>query len=159
MEQWTGERAAVLSKVLWVGGWAKALATVDFDSLKSSAKPVPNFDWCCRDQFVGTGGLVLSIALYICLSGFVVWFVVPDQWFVLKDQMRALRSRKRRWFLFVICFWCGRGPDVLIGHYVASNPRYSSSTPQALWLVDDSEKLNIFVLHVEVLGSESGLFF
>ena len=48
---------------------------------------------------------------------------------------------------------------VLIGHYVASNPRYSSSTPQALWLVDDSKKINIFVLHVEVLGSESGLFF
>ena len=33
---------------------------------------------------------------------------------------------------------------VLIGHYVASNPRYSSSTPQALWLVDDSKKINIF---------------
>ena len=95
MEQWTGERAAVLSKVLWVGGWAKALATVDFDSLNSSAKPVPNFDWCSRDQFVGTGRLVLSIALSICLSGFVVWFVVSDQWFVLKDQISA---RNRCWY-------------------------------------------------------------
>ena len=100
MEQWTGERAAVLSQVLWVGVWAKALATVDFDSLNSSAKPVPYFDWCSRDQFVGTGGLVLSIALSICLSGFVVWFVVSDQWFVLKDQISA---RNRRWFAHSLC--------------------------------------------------------
>ena len=41
-----------------------------------------------------------SIALSICLSGFVVWFVVSDQWFVLKDQISA---RNRRWFAHSLC--------------------------------------------------------
>ena len=82
------------------GGLGQSAGNLDFDSLNSCAKPVPNFDWCSRDQFVGTGRLVLSIALSICLSGFVVWFVVSDQWFVLKDQISACN---RRWFAHSLC--------------------------------------------------------
>ena len=80
------------------GGWGQSAGNRGFRELEPVCKPGPNFDSCSRDQLVGTGGVVLAIALFVGLSGFVVWFVVSDQWFVLKDQMRALRSRHRRWF-------------------------------------------------------------
>ena len=78
------------------GGWDQSPGNRGFREIEPVCKPGPNFDSCSRDQLIGTGGVVLAIALFVCLSGFVVWFVVSDQWFVLKDQMRALRSRKRR---------------------------------------------------------------
>ena len=78
------------------GGLGQSAGNRGFREIEPVCKPGPNFDSCSRDQLIGTGGVVLAIALFVCLSGFVVWFVVSDQWFVLKDQMRALRSRKRR---------------------------------------------------------------
>ena len=78
------------------GGWGQSAGNRGFREIEPVCKPGPNFDSCSRDQLLGSGGVVLAIAFFVCLSGFVVWFVVSDQSFVLKDQMRALRSRKRR---------------------------------------------------------------
>ena len=78
------------------GGWGQSAGNRGFREIEPVCKPGPNFDSCTRDQLIGTGGVVLIIALFVCLSGFVVWFVVSDQWFALKDKIHALRFRNRR---------------------------------------------------------------
>ena len=82
------------------GSWGQSAGNRGFREIEPVCKPGPNFDSCSRDQLVGTAGVVLAIALFVCLSGFVVWFVVSDQWFVLKDQISA---RNRRWFAHSLC--------------------------------------------------------
>ena len=63
--------------MVWVAVGAKALATVDFERFYLSASQVRILTHAV--ELIGTGGVVLAIALFVCLSGFVVWFVVSDQ--------------------------------------------------------------------------------
>ena len=78
------------------GGWGQSAGNRGFREIEPVCKPGPNFDSCSLDQLIGTGGVVFAIALFVCLSGFVVWFVVTDQWFAFGDKIRSLRSQKRR---------------------------------------------------------------
>ena len=78
------------------GNWGQSAGKRGFREIEPLCKPGLNFDSCTRDQLIGDGVVVLAIALFVCLSGFVVWFVVSDQWFALKDKIHALRFRNRR---------------------------------------------------------------
>ena len=78
------------------GGWGQSAGNRGFREIEPVCMPGPNFDSCSRDKLIGTGVVVFSIALFVGLSGFVVWLVVTDQWFSLGDKMRSLRSQKRR---------------------------------------------------------------
>ena len=78
------------------GGWGQSAGNRGFREIEPICKPGPNFDSCSRDQLIGTGGVICAVALFVGLSGFVVWFVVTDQWFALGDKIRSLRSQKRR---------------------------------------------------------------
>ena len=91
----TGSRANELYERSWWGLGSKR-GQPGFRDIEPVCKPGPNFDSCSRDQLIGTGGVVFAVALFVGLSGFVVWFVVTDQWFALGDKIRSLRSQKRR---------------------------------------------------------------
>ena len=62
------------------GGWGQSAGNRGFREIEPVCKPGPNFDSCSRDQLIGTGVVVFAVALFVGLSGFVVWFVVTDQW-------------------------------------------------------------------------------
>ena len=76
-------------------GWGQSGGNRGFREIEPVCKPGPDFDSCARHQLIGSSAVVLAIALFVGLSGFVVWFVVTDQWFALGDKLRRLRHRKR----------------------------------------------------------------
>ena len=78
------------------GGWGQSAGNRGFREIKPVCEPGPDFDACRRDQLTGTSSVVLAIALFVCLSGFVVWFLVTDQWFALQDKIRLMQHRRRR---------------------------------------------------------------
>ena len=90
-----GRRANELYEWSW---WelGQSAGNRGFREIEPVCKPGPDFDSCSRDQLIGTGGVVFAVALFVGLSGFVVWFVVTDQWFALGDKIRSLCSQKRR---------------------------------------------------------------
>ncbi len=78
------------------GGWGQSAGNRGFRDIKPACKPGPDFDSCTREQLIGTSGVVLAIALFIGLSGFVVWFVLTDQWFAFGHRIRSWRNRHER---------------------------------------------------------------
>ena len=61
------------------GGLGQSAGNRGFLEIEPICKPGLNFDSCSRDQLIGTGVVVFAVALFVGLSGFVVWFVVTDQ--------------------------------------------------------------------------------
>ena len=78
------------------GGWGQSAGNRGFREIQPFCKPGPDFNACARERFIGSSGVVLSIGLFVGLSGFVVWFVVTDQWFALGDVIRSWRRRRGR---------------------------------------------------------------
>jgi len=78
------------------GDWVQSVGNRGFREIEPVCKQGPNFDLCTRDQRIGIVGVVFAGALFVCLSGFVVWFVVTDQGFDLGDKILALRSHQWR---------------------------------------------------------------
>jgi hypothetical protein len=78
------------------GGWDQSAGNRGFRVIESVCKSGPNFDSCSCEQLIGTGRVVFAVALFVSISGFVVWFVVTDQLFALGDKIRSLRFHQRR---------------------------------------------------------------
>ena len=78
-----------------VGSWGQSAGKRGFREVEPVCKPGPDFEACARDQLLGTGAVVLGVALFVGFSGLVVWFVLTDQWFSLRDHLRRRRDRKR----------------------------------------------------------------
>ena len=77
------------------GGWGQSAGNRGLPRFNPSASQGLTHA-CARERFIGSSGVVLSIGLFVGLSGFVVWFVVTDQWFALGDVIRSWRRRRGR---------------------------------------------------------------
>ena len=77
------------------GGWGQSGGNRGFRDIEPACKPGPDFDSCNREQLVGSAAVMLGIALFVSVSGLIIWFIETDQWFVLRDKIRSWRERHR----------------------------------------------------------------
>ena len=71
------------------GGCGQSASNRGFQEIEPICKPGPNFDSFSRDQLIGTNRVIGTVALFVCLSGFFVWFA-------LGEKVRSVRSHHQR---------------------------------------------------------------
>ena len=71
------------------GGCGQSASNRGFQEIEPICKPGPNFDSFSRDQLIGTDGVIFAVPLFVCLSGFFVWFA-------LGEKVLSVRSHHQR---------------------------------------------------------------